>query len=74
MSFCDYCDCKDCQNGNSYLEHAKTSDGKMICDVCYEYEVCQDYPDRKGKGPCLGEERTSCTHRPKIISEWKKYD
>lgn len=73
MAFCDYCECEDCRLGTSYFTHAKTSNGKWICDVCYEYEVCQEWSDRKGKGPCLGSERAACTHRPKIVSKWEKW-
>jgi hypothetical protein len=35
--------------------------------------VCQEFPDRAGKGPCLDDEYESCTHRPKIVSEWLPY-
>lgn len=69
--FCDFCDCQGCQKGiMPYDWHAQTSDGKWICDVCYQYEVCQTFPERKGKGPCLGEERKNCTHRPKLVGDW----
>jgi hypothetical protein len=70
MAFCDYCDCEDCKYGNSYLVHAQTVNGKWICDVCYQYEVCQEFADRKGKGPCLDQEWGTCTHRPKLDSGW----
>ena len=67
--FCDYCDCESCQYGtHPYDWHAQTVDGKWICDVCYQYEVCQTFPERKGKGPCDGQ----CNHRPQLISDWIK--
>jgi len=68
--YCDFCDCTDCQNGLPNLNHAQTEDGKWICDVCYDYEVCQKDSARKGKGPCLNEEYALCTHRPKLITNW----
>lgn len=72
MAYCDYCPCQGCQEGEPWLTHAQTINGKWICDVCYEYEVCQEWSDRKGKGPCLGEERAECTHRPKLSTDWIK--
>jgi len=68
--FCDYCSCPACQYGETYLSHAETSTGKWICDVCYCYEVCQEDPVRKGKGPC---EDYNCKHRPTLISDWIEF-
>ena len=72
--FCNYCPCQDCKTGESLAEilHAQTERGDWICDVCYEYEVCQDFPERKGKGPCLDEARKTCAHRPKLVTGWIK--
>jgi hypothetical protein len=69
MAFCDYCPCKSCQEGIfPYNRHAQTVDGKWICDVCFEYDVCLSFPERKGKSPC----DTLCEHRPKLISDWSQ--
>ena len=67
--FCDFCKCLGCQQGlDPYNWYAQADDGRWICDVCYDYEVCQEFPDRKGKGPCdIG---VLCRHRPKLVSEW----
>jgi len=55
------------------MRRRPTADGRWICDVCYAYEVCQEDPKRKGKGPC---DEEFCEHRPKIVSKWttKKED
>lgn len=69
MNFCDFCSCEDCITGDCKHEifHAKTSDDKFICDVCYTYDVCTSGSNRSLNGPCEDKE---CIHRPKIISEW----
>ena len=69
MAYCDFCKCSDCQNGTPYIVHAQTSDNRWICDVCYDYEICQKFEERKGLGPC---DDKNCVHRPKLISEWIK--
>ena len=72
MNFCDFCPCEECRTGGPswhMLEHALTSDGRWICDVCYLYSVCLKSPERKGKGPC---KERDCVHRPKIVGMWTK--
>ena len=71
MNFCDFCDCDDCKYGNGIVStnHAQTSDGRWICDICYTYDMCTSGPNRNPKGPC---DNKNCEHRPKIISSWKK--
>jgi len=71
-NFCDYCSCESCKNGASYLWNAETVDGKMICDVCWQYEVCmtaQIKETGKHNGPCPG----NCKHRPAIKTKWNKF-
>lgn len=70
MAFCDFCDCDDCKNGTKYLTHAQTSDGKWICDVCYQYDVCVDQKRKNNdySGPC---ENLDCAHRPKVTKFMK---
>lgn len=71
-NFCDYCTCESCKNGTSYLWNASTVEDKMICDVCYQYEVCMEAQIKetgKHNGPCSGK----CKHRPKLTSKWKKF-
>ncbi len=73
MAFCDYCACQDCitgDNGGLYdLYHATTELGTNICDVCYRYEICQTFEERKGRGPC---DEINCAHRPTLTSGWTK--
>jgi hypothetical protein len=70
MRFCDYCPCDDCLAGTEYISHAQTVDGKWICDVCFEYEVCLD---KGSTDPCAGIcGEHKCDHRPTIVSEWQK--
>lgn len=64
--FCDFCSCKD-HSTSSY--HAKTSDNKLICDICFEYDVCTSGPNRNSNSPC---DDMDCIHRPKLISDWIK--
>lgn len=74
MSFCDYCTCEDCRTGAHGLKHAKTIDGRYICDVCYTYDVCviaQRKEDGYVTGPC---EDTNCKHRPKLVTPWTTRD
>lgn len=72
-AFCDFCPCRDCQTGDSLhiLCHAQTSDGRWICDICYEYDECVSAQRKAGEpvDPCKNKE---CAHRPKIISEWTR--
>lgn len=69
-NFCDFCDCADCKNGRQDLRHAKTADGRWICDVCYTYDVCVDAWRKQGVrlGPC----EHPCNHKPKLIGGWQK--
>lgn len=69
--FCDFCPCESCRDGWSDHEvtHAKSDDGRWICEICYEYHVCQTFPERKGLGPCDDED---CGHRPKLVTPWLK--
>lgn len=70
--FCDYCKCKNCQEGCDWLSHAQTDNGTWICDVCYAYDLCMSPgSNRNWKGPC---DNKDCEHRPKIISKWIKYE
>lgn len=64
--FCDFCGCVDCQFGAEGLTHAKTNDGKQICDVCYYHDAC---PDARCKTSCKD---LNCSHRPKLVSEFTK--
>lgn len=67
--FCDFCDCPTCLNGEHGITHAPTADGRWICDVCWQYDVC-DVHDGKYNGPCEsdeGEPIADCPHRPKLI-------
>jgi hypothetical protein len=67
MAFCDFCDCKNCREGASWLGHAQTADGRWICDVCYQYDVCVTAKEKLGdrSGPC---ENFDCEHRPKLAT------
>ena len=71
MAFCDFCKCQDCQNGRTYLQHARTSTGKWICDVCYLYDMCtaKDAVKVFCQVPCKNK---NCVHRPQIVGEWIK--
>lgn len=72
--FCDFCECSACVNGESYLSHSRTIDGKFICDVCYSYDVCVNEKRKlvpRAYGPC---KEKNCEHRPKLVGEWKKYE
>lgn len=73
MAFCDFCACESCQTGEGipHLSHAKTSDGRWICDVCYAYDECVRAQRAKGeaRNPCKDR---GCEHRPKIVGEWSK--
>lgn len=74
MAFCDFCKCDTCRYGDSYLQHALTSDnGKYICDVCFLYDLCTSdhnpYGVARSDNPC---ENKNCKHRPKILSKWTK--
>lgn len=68
-AYCGYCDCEDCAHGTQYLYHAKTADGRWICDVCYTYDLCTSGPQRNANGPC---EDGPCPHRPLLMTEWCK--
>ena len=67
MAFCDFCTCDDCRDGRPWLSHAKTEDGRWICDVCYHYEACLQEGYRRGAAPCKD---INCEHRPKLVGEW----
>lgn len=71
--FCDFCPCEGCREGTAWLRHALTEDGRWICDVCYEYEVCISAFRAQGvrRGPCgdRGDD-LPCTHRPILVGEW----
>ena len=68
MSFCDFCDCRMCREGDPRLSHAPTADGGWICDVCYTYDVCTSGPNRAPM-PC---EDNDCKHRPTLVGPWEK--
>ena len=71
--FCDFCTCDNCVNGGDLLHHAKTEDGRWICDVCYRYDECVKAQRLLGirNGPCND---LNCAHRPKIVSGWEKWE
>lgn len=71
MAFCDFCNCETCRNGEPWLRHAETADGRWICEVCFDYDVCTTGPDRSPTGPC---ENIECEHRPKIVSDWVMFE
>lgn len=71
MIFCNYCKCEDCVHGTKYLHHAQTDRGDWICDVCWQYDQCTSGPNRNPNGPC---DEPECEHRPKLISDWQKYE
>jgi hypothetical protein len=73
MAYCDYCSCKECQQGSKYLSYCQTIEHKNICDVCYYYECCLNAQELAGedKDPCKD---LNCKHRPQLISEWKTFD
>jgi hypothetical protein len=71
--FCDFCSCEDCQNGSPRLQHARTADGRQICDVCWQYEACMDEQVRRTgshNGPCDDD----CDHRPKLVTGWVDFE
>jgi hypothetical protein len=73
-AFCDFCKCGNCRDGAPWLSNARTSDGRNICDVCYTYDVCvraQRKANETVRGPC---DNTNCEHRPRIVSDWKKFE
>jgi len=47
----------------------------VICDVCYAYDLCtaesKKSKETRGIGPY---ENKYCAHRPKLISDWIKYE
>jgi len=58
--FCDYCTCKDCQNGGpSYLTSLACQDGTNICNICYREDPC-------GLGCNGGSPEQPCKHKPKL--------
>ncbi len=73
MNFCDFCPCPRCKNGEKDLQHAKTSSGKWICAICWEYDECVTAKRKEGDrgGPC---ENSNCKHRPRLISSWKNFN
>lgn len=70
MRFCDFCLCSQCAQGDIWLSHAQTEDGRWICDVCYTYDLCTSGPNRNPSGPC---EDPNCIHRPKLVTDWIKF-
>ena len=73
MAFCDYCNCSDCVGGENWLSHARTVEGKWICDVCYDIELCVTAKALSGEfgDPC---EKGCCEHRPKLVDNyWESY-
>lgn len=60
--FCDFCSCKMCKDGwkGVHIDHAKTEDGRYICEVCWEYWYCKQ---------C---ERTVCSHKPRLIEQFHR--
>jgi hypothetical protein len=68
--FCDFCQCDDCKFGNNVLRHARTEDGRWICDVCYSFHLCTSGPNRNPYGPCSN---LNCSHRPKLVTDWIKF-
>jgi hypothetical protein len=74
IAFCDFCKCVNCRDGASWLSHAKTSDGRWICDVCYTYDVCVRAKRKAGgrqDGPC---DDMNCEHRPRLVSAWERFE
>lgn len=67
IPFCEFCPCGDCKSGRADLRHARTSDGRWICNVCWRYEVCIKAKGARAGGPC---DDLSCDHRPKLAGEW----
>lgn len=57
--FCDFCPCDRCRDGESYLTHAPTDDGRWVCEVCHAYDLCL----MAGHDPCSAEH---CSSRPKL--------
>jgi hypothetical protein len=79
MAFCDYCDCDMCVEGLYDILHAKTSTGRWICEVCYEFDVCVCGNAKVGihDGPCEtldGALIPGCPHRPRIVGAWTTRD
>jgi hypothetical protein len=66
-AFCDFCDCESCLGGREDLTHAATADGRWICDVCYDYDLCTgaNRHVQRAHSPC---EDKNCAHRPRLIS------
>lgn len=67
VPFCSFCNCNQCRNGSEGIYHAKTTDGRWVCSICYEIDICSR---GNPNGPC---DDLNCIHRPKIVSEWIKY-
>lgn len=61
--FCGFCPCDRCRDGESYLTHAPTDDGRWVCEVCHEYDLCL----RAGHDPCGAEH---CSSRPTLVGEF----
>lgn len=84
MSFCDFCQCKQCQTGDApfHYTHAPTADGRWICEVCWSYDVCGRERVRLGEtkyksAPCedaRGRAIPDCPHRPKLVGPWTRKD
>ena len=80
MAFCDFCQCENCQHGTEdgkpchWLSHAPTADGRWICDVCWQYDVCDEHNGKPYYGPCEdehGKPIADCPHRPKLVGPWE---
>jgi hypothetical protein len=79
MAFCDFCDCDACRLGLHDIAHAPTSDGRMICEVCWRYDVCVRANAKLDifDGPCEtleGWPIPGCPHRPRIVGAWTTRD
>lgn len=86
MKYCDFCTCDNCQNGTPHITHARTEDGRNICDICWRYDVCVDAKraekgikyGEKSRGDCCpcedecGHPIVDCGHRPKLVEEFHK--
>lgn len=70
MKFCDFCDCKECEFGygpKKKIYHARTIDGRWICELCYNYDLCTADGPNRSSNPCTNRD---CIHRPRLASEW----
>ena len=70
-SRCDFCKCDPL--GPEHSATARCADGRVICDICYNYDVCT--PGRVGNSernpdgqPCPP---GPCRHRPELVGDWE---